>query len=414
VTLGKTGRRKILLLAPRWPYPVLGGDKLRIWQLARAVGQHHDVTLLSLCSDEAEMTAVAPDDGVFSEVHRVFHPRWRSWLQVVAALPRRTPLQIAYFANRQFRDEVTRLAPQHDLLWCHLVRTASYAKDVHIPRWLEMTDAISMGMERAAGANAVRDARRAIYGLEADRLRAYEVDTQHHFELISLVSEVDRNVLFGPEQTGRARTLVIPNGFGPASGALPPLTQRPPGIALIGQMSSLPNRDALWFFVEQVLPLVRRRIVDAKLHVIGPVPQSDTERLKAIGGVVVHGVLPDLASGLACCRVGVCPVRMAAGVQNKNLDYMAHELATVTSPAGLEGLAAVEGDHLLVARDPGDWSEKVCALLTDESLNNRLARAGRMLVEDQYRWDVVSAPALAALDQLLAGAALPRGISPGR
>src|SRR5205085_1137511 len=136
VTLEKTGRRKILLLAPRWPYPVLGGDKLRIWQLARAVAQQHDGTLLSLCGNEAEMT-----------------------------------------------------------------------------------DAISMAMARAASANAVRDARRAIYGLEARRLKAYEVDTQHHFDLISLVSEVDRNVLFGPGQAGRARTLVIPNGFGPASTA---------------------------------------------------------------------------------------------------------------------------------------------------------------------------------------------------
>ena len=81
--------KKLLVLAPRFPYPVIGGDKLRIYHLCRVLSRHYSLTLLSLCEAEEELHAELPDDGVFDRVERVYLPRWRSYVNTLFALPTR-------------------------------------------------------------------------------------------------------------------------------------------------------------------------------------------------------------------------------------------------------------------------------------------------------------------------------------
>jgi glycosyltransferase involved in cell wall biosynthesis len=110
---------------------------------------------------------------------------------------------------------------------------------------------------------------------------------------------------------------------------------------------------------------------------------------------------PNLTTALATARVGVCPTRLGAGVQNKVLDYFGHRLAVVCSPVGLEGLDARPSEHLLVAESPEAWAAQVLRLLDDELLSQRLADAGRELALSHYRWERMLAPLLDRFDTLL-------------
>ncbi|MEK8031840.1 glycosyltransferase family 4 protein [Ideonella sp. DXS29W] len=395
-------RRRILLLTPRWPYPVIGGDRLRIWHLAKAAARHHDVTLLSLCQTPAELSAELPDDGVFTSAHRVLLPKWRSWLQMLAAVGSAEPLQVAYYRSREFGLAVDRLAKDHDLVCCHLVRMAPYAMASARPRWLEMTDAISMTMERAsrhARGGAVLTG--PILRMEASRMREFERSMAPSFDLVTLISGVDRDSVFAGTTVPPERVIVAANGVEAPTDMLPPAGQRPPGIALIGRMDSMANRDALWFFVREILPRVLEQSPRARLHVIGHVSPRDARRLETMPGVHVEGVVEDLSSVLRLCRVGVCPVRFGAGMQNKLLDYMSHGLATVTSTVGLEGLIATPGHDLVVARSHDEWVTHIHRLLVDDEQASRLGCAGRELVNTAYRWEACLAPAIDAMAGLL-------------
>lgn len=393
-------RGRILLLTPRWPYPVIGGDRLRIWHLARQLAQHHDITLLSLCQTRAELEAPLPDDGVFTAVHRVRLPRWRSWLQMVAALPTQAPLQVAYYRSGAFQRLVDQLLPRHDLIGCHLARTAPYAASARVPRWLEMTDAVSLTMQRAAslGTRPRIDPRHWAYRLEARRMRACERSLVKTFDLVSLVSPVDAQVL---EADAHAPVLVAPNGVALPSAPLPPAGHRPANVALVGRMDSLANRDALWFFVQDVLPRVRATVPQAELHVIGHVAPADEARLARAPGVRLTGTIARLEDALRHCRVGVCPVRIGAGVQNKLLDYMAHGLASITSPIGLEGLALTPGREALCARSVDDWAQLTTELLLDDTRASALGEHGAAWARQHGSWPHALAPLVARVQALL-------------
>lgn len=396
-----TARRRILLLTPRWPYPVIGGDALRIWQLAQAVSRQHDITLLSLCQTETELHAAPPDDGVFRAIHRVRLPRWQSWLQALAGLCSSAPLQVAYFRSEAFRLRVDELLREHDLLWCHLARTAPYARHAQVPCWLEMTDSISLTLDRGSRVGAsISWLRRLAFRMESRRMGRFEREVVHDFDLVSLISKVDRQQAFSDSAPHRARIVVAPNGVQMPHIELPPAGSRPPGVAIIGRMDSWANRDALWYFVEKVWPQVRLRVPEARLHVIGLIPEADACRLRNLSGVSVEGVVPLLSDVLQHCRVGICPVRFGAGMQNKVLDCLAHGLATVTSDIGLEGLQAEPGLDLEVANTISQWVDRVSHLLRDGASATALGLSGQSLVREHYRWSAALQPALDALDAL--------------
>jgi glycosyltransferase involved in cell wall biosynthesis len=407
-------RQRILLLTPRWPYPPVGGDRLRIWHLAREVARQHDVTLLSLCQDAQELDSPLPE-GVFSAAHRVHLPRWRSWAQVLAASVGTLPLQVAYYRSQAFQHLVDRLVPQHDLVWCHLARTASYAKDAPIPRWLEMTDAVSMTMDRAAHLRTFfADPRRIGYRLEAQRMRRYERALCQHFDLVTLISDVDCQAVLSNMSKARARMVVAPNGVRLPSATLAPAGERPAGIALIGRMDSMANRDALLYFAGDIFPHILRQVPHARLHIIGPARKADADRLRRVPGVVVEGVVSRLEDVLYKCRVGVCPVRFGAGVQNKVLDYMAHGLAIVTSPIGLEGLQADPQKDLVVATETAQWIEAVSRLLVDDGQASALGASGQSLLHERHSWATALSPAMEALTNVLNARPPPQPYAGGR
>nr|MCC8460343.1 glycosyl transferase family 1 [Photorhabdus aegyptia] len=157
-------RKKILILTPRYPYPVVGGDRLRIYEICRKLSKEYDLTLLTLCETRDEMHHPFPDDGVFIEIHKVYLPKLYSYINCLLSLPTKTPLQIAYYHSYKFEKLINKLAKNHDLIFSHLIRVSEYAKNLPNKKILEMTDAISMNYERFCQTKNKSGIKGLIYG----------------------------------------------------------------------------------------------------------------------------------------------------------------------------------------------------------------------------------------------------------
>lgn len=373
------------------------------------MSKRHHLTLLTLCETRAEMTRALPDDGVFAARHRVLLPRWRSWLNCVAALPGRGPLQVAYYRSAEFRARVAELLSQHDAAFAHLIRVAGYLdRRAGKPAILDMTDAISMNYARVAASGG--SARGLIYRIERPRLFRYEREIARRFESTVLCSPVDRDFLFPPPAPGNI--LVCGNGvdvarvrFSPPESSPSP-SPSPAGVAVfIGNMATLQNRDAAWWFCRRVLPLLRRQNAAWEFTVIGPVSARERAQFNRLPGVTATGYVEDVAAEVTRARagggvvVGVCPVRAAAGVQNKILDYMAMGLPCVTTAIGAEGLRARDGEELWVADSAQEFAAAIAGLAADPALARRVAINARRYVEAAHSWAANLAPLLARLAQ---------------
>ena len=237
------------------------------------------------------------------------------------------------------------------------------------------------------------DLRRFLYRIEAGRLLSYERSLASSFDLVTFTSAIDSQYVFGAGEQDPDRFLVISNGCDLPGSMPPPQSRRKRHeIAFVGNLHSLQNFDAAWFFARKVLPRLREKYPHVCLRLIGAIRPLARHRLSAIPGVRIEGVVPHLDTALSTARIGVCPVRVGSGIKNKVLDYFANRLAVVSTSHGVEGLAARANEHLLIADTADEWFEQVSRLLEDDLTAQRLADAGRELARTQYQWDACVKP----------------------
>lgn len=338
-----------------------------------------------------------PTDGIFVKVERVFLPRWRSWMQSALALFTRQPLQIAYYRSTGFTSKLKKLLPEHDGVFAHLIRTGDAVCDYRGTKFLEMTDAISLNYSRVKQhGNSKRDLRSVVFAVESKRLFDHERTVVDSFDMSFLVSDVDRQFLYGSDPDRLKKVMVCSNGVDVS--ALP-YQFMPDGedIVFIGNMMSLQNLDMVKYMVAEVLPLVRKVCPKSKLRIIGRIRQTDSDALALNKDVNVIGEVSSVAAAAQGGGVGVCPMRLGAGVQNKVLEYMALGLPTVTTTQGLEGFHARDGLELCVADDAPAFAAAIIDILQNRPKANAIALAGRKYVEAQHSWHAVLAPLVEAV-----------------
>lgn len=156
-----------------------------------------------------------------------------------------------------------------------------------------------------------------------------------------------------------------PRGFGERNGLL-----------FLGGARHPPNVDAVEWLLRDIFPLVRQRLADCVLHVVGPGFPEALGGIPIPDGVVVHGFVPDIAPLLDHCRVGLAPLRFGAGIKGKVNACMAAGIPVVATACAAEGMRLHDGEDILIAEDADAFAAAVERLYLDPALWHRLSLAG--------------------------------------
>jgi polysaccharide biosynthesis protein PslH len=230
---------------------------------------------------------------------------------------------------------------------------------------------------------------------EAARVRRFEGQIARSFDLTLAVTEEDRQALsLAAGDRDKASELpieVVPIAVDASqfNGSWQP--SRSEEIVTLGTLHYPPNADGIRWFARVVFPLIRERMPQASLTIIGRNPPRDLRVLAESmpEAVRVTGYVPDLDPYFKRAGVVVVPVRAGGGMRVRLLECFARGLPTVTTQVGLEGIKATPGHDVLVADRPEDFAESVLRVLGDGELASSLGRNARHLVQTTYDWTVV-------------------------
>ncbi|KZN51378.1 glycosyltransferase family 4 protein [Pseudoalteromonas luteoviolacea] len=375
--------KKIVVLTSRFPYPVIGGDRLRIYQICKELAKTYELHLVSLCESKHELDMEVADN-VFHSIDRVYQPKWRSYINCLGALVTRIPLQVAYYSNGQFAALVNRKVKECDYALSHLVRTARYLDNTEIPKVLEMTDAISMNYERVSANDKGASIKTLIYTLEQSRLNKFELEQIESFDYTALVSQYDKEYLLKESDKNYNKVVVSSNGVDTNA-----LKYNYHGdskqLIFIGNLFSVQNLDAALWFAKKVMPLLREHD-EYTFKVIGRIKERDKQKFSGCEGVELTGSVDSVADAASHSLAGICSVRLAAGVQNKILEYMALGVPCVSSSIGLEGLEAKPNTDILIADEPEEYVDAIIKLTSSKEVSEKIAIHGRNYVEIHHSW----------------------------
>ena len=154
-------------------------------------------------------------------------------------------------------------------------------------------------------------------------------------EHVVAVSDADKKTFSSYLQP--SRITVVPTGvdldyFHPTKGE-----ERSSRLVFTGSMDWMANEDAMFYFVKEILPLVRRELAEVELFVVGRKP---SERLRGLAanesGVTVTGEVEDIRPYVHASPVFVVPLRIGGGTRLKIFEAMAMGKAIVSTAVGAE------------------------------------------------------------------------------
>ena len=386
---------RILVIANVVPYPAHGGLHQRILALASRMARAHDVTLACHSwSDDDEVAARSLEEtGIRVVTGRAHAFRSRHIPGALRALLRGRPAELALYRSAQLAQRLRALlaAETFDLVQVEETLLTHYFDLV--PR--ERARLRVLTLHNLHGVLTPRIAaietaplRRLWRAHAARAMRAYEPRAAAAVDLCFAVSEHDRASM--QALAPRARIEVVANGVDTRALARLPQGDGGPVLVFVGSMRYRPCEDAAIWFARRVLPRVRAHAADTRFLVVGRDPGGAVLALRE-DSVTVTGSVPDVVPYYRDARIAVVPLRAGGGSRLKILEAMALGRPVVSTRIGAEGLLVEDGVHLLLADTEEDFADAVLRLLGDAGLRERLAVAGRALVERHYDWDMIAA-----------------------
>jgi polysaccharide biosynthesis protein PslH len=399
---------RVLILAPRAPYPPNSGAAQRNLNLLRWLGARHELTLLAFGD---------PED---TEAIRVL--KEHSAAAVIVPPPRRS-LAMRLGDLIGSRPDLARRLWSPDL-GAHLAGILKReAFDVVQIEGLEMASAWEMaGGRQGVKTRVVLDAHNAEYVLQqtaaraslgrgevvggayslvqARRLRRYERDVARAVDGVVAVSREDEAALRALDPG--IRTTVVTNGVD--TEYYRPGARHADGEAVLflGKLDYRPNVDAVQWLADEIWPRVLAARPMARLLLVGRDPSPRLARLANRPGIELIGPVPDERPWFDRADLLVVPMRMGGGVRLKVVQAMAMGVPVVATPWGVAGMDVRDGVHYLRGETAAALAVQVVRALGDAALRGALSDAGRKLVSEQYDWRVVL-PRLDAFYEELVG-----------
>jgi glycosyltransferase involved in cell wall biosynthesis len=162
-------------------------------------------------------------------------------------------------------------------------------------------------------------------------------------------------------------------------------------LVFTGSMDWLPNEDAIFYFADAILPLIKEHSPEVYLDVVGRNPSRKLQALaESEKSIRLTGWVDDIRPFVGRGSVCIVPLRIGGGTRLKIFEAMAMGKAVISTSVGAEGLAVRSGENIVLADTPNDFAQAVISLLHDPKRRQQLGTAARTLVQENYSWTIVA------------------------
>jgi polysaccharide biosynthesis protein PslH len=385
---------KILWAKSDFLHPTSRGGQIRTLETIRRLHARHEVHYIAYEKpDEPEGLARASEYSSFAYPIRAHLPPRRSLAfaaQVAGSLFSPLPLSVSRYVTPEMRDKIAELRQIHrfDSIVCDFLIPAPNFDSLN--GCVLFQHNVETMIWRRHAEHAPDPLRRAYFRLQAERTFACEKKACSEAAHVIAVSAADADMMremFHINNITAVATGVDIDYF------RPPVNQNEanPGLVFVGSMDWMPNIDGVDYFVQQILPLIRKQRPDCTLTVVGRKPSPATLALaQSDSRIRVTGTVPDVRPYLWGASVSIVPLRIGGGTRLKIYESMAAGVPVVSTTIGAEGLDVSHPENIRLADTPEAFAAECLDLLGNAGARARLSTAGLDLVTSRFSWDRVT------------------------
>lgn len=162
------------------------------------------------------------------------------------------------------------------------------------------------------------------------------------------------------------------------------------GILFVGGFAHQPNKDAVMWFVKDILPKVEGNC-KFNFYIVGS--KADEEIMSLHNedqGIIVKGFIDDneLDKLYENVRLSVVPLRYGAGVKGKVIDALYNYVPVLTTSVGIEGIKGAD-DCISVEDDAYEYAKKLVQLYNDTDKLEHMSLCAQNYIKNKHSLDAV-------------------------
>lgn len=378
---------KILMLTPYLPYPLHSGGQTRSFNLIKNLGKKHQITLFSFIREDKEKRYrknLAP----YCQQIKLFKRR-KAWapINVLLAGFSPYPLLVSIYFSRSLRKAIARELNTQNY---DLIHVENFYLMQNIPKTKVPILLVDQTIEHRVYQHFVDSLPKTLIFLkpflllDVAKIKFWETFYWKKASMMVAVSQEDKKLM--QSQAKDLEVKIVPNGVDRSyfQKRVYPRAKKPVVLFGLANFKWMQNKEGAQILINHVWPLIKKKIPEAKLWIVGRYAPEFFKGLKEKDVVVKEGKPKKIYQQAWAL---VAPMRSGGGSRTKFFEAMASKLPIVTTPKGAEGIAAQDGKEIFISDDLQDLAEKAVKLLKNRDLAENIAKKAKELTKKKYGWD---------------------------
>lgn len=399
---------RILQVCKKFPYPLRDGEVIAIHQLTRGfyeAGQKVTVAAINTKKHFFPPDELPVENQEFADFHSVLLDTDVNWWDAFRTLFTGDSYNIQRFVSPDFERLLSAILRENDFdivqleglyLLPYLLSVRKFSKAKIVLRAHNIEHLIWERNSKIAKPGAKKWYLQTL----AARMKEFEIYHLNSCDALVPISDVDaaRFVELGCKLP--IHTSQVGMNLNGETDETEEVTANP-SICYIGSMDWLPNREGIEWFLDKVWPKVQSQFPELKFFVAGRNFPSDFPD-KVYKNVEMVGEVENSRAFIRSKSIMIVPLFSGSGIRVKILEAMAEGRTVISTTIGVEGIGAVNEEHILIADDADAFARQIKRCLKEPDFCHTIAENGRNFVKHHFDNKVIVKDLLNFYKSLLA------------
>lgn len=380
------------MLTPYLPFPLLSGGQIRTYNLLKKLANKHEVTLFSLIKDNNEKKYI-PELEKYCKNVKVFKRSSKPFTMKNVFKTAFSSYPFLVIRNHApqiisaVEDELKR--EKYDLIHAETFYMMPHIPKTSIPTILVEQTIEYLGYESYA--KKASPLLRSILNIDINKIRRWEKYYWKACDTLIVMSEDDKKYISNEIKESK-KIEVVANGVDTKwFEEIKKTEHKFPTLLSVGTFKWLPNVEAVEFLVKKVWPIVKNKLPNVRLWIVGNAPTDQVYQYERKDqSIQVIGRIPDIRDAFSGADVLMAPVFSGKGTRYKVLEAMASGTPIVATNTAVEGLNVKNGVHIMTSDTAEGMADLAIELLNNSEKRKNMAKFGKEFVKNNYDWSLIS------------------------
>ena len=234
--------------------------------------------------------------------------------------------------------------------------------------------------------------------LLSSQLKQYELDVFNKIDGIATISDQDKKKYIELKCPVKIET--IPFGIETQKYKVLRNENKTLKFFHIGAMDWKPNLEAVSWLLNDIWPRIQKKIPNAELHLAGK-NMPDWLFKNSKQNIFNHKEVKNSSQFIIENDIMIVPLLSAAGIRVKIIEGMAYGKTIISTEIGAEGINYKNGENIIIANNPEDFSEKAKKISSKELDHRKIGMNAREHVTNNYDQQLISKKLISFFETVL-------------